>query len=147
MHVSHISTSTHRPIINPLVSYQSPPNYHSFSLHPPLNKTATMNFLQYYFLSLIVMLFVGCFDKYVHRIGYLANKVVIILSKLSRILLSVAISMAKQLSYWCFGICNVIEYWILWNYSLDGHCNCLSPYWHMFDTIGYSKSYALSQVG
>ena len=35
---------------------------------------------------------------------------------------------AKQSQYWCFEICNVIEFWILWNYS----------YWCEFQTNGYN---------
>ena len=57
-------------------------------------------------------------DVYRHTINWLLYKIVIILFKLVRIPLEMIISMVRQLQYGCFKICNTIQCWILWNYSL-----------------------------
>ena len=51
-----------------------------------------------------------------------------IIFKLIKFLSEMTLLIAKQSQYWCFEICNVIELWILWNYS----------YWCMFKAIGHN---------
>ena len=77
-------------------------------------------------------------DVYVCIIDYLLHRIIIIILNLTRIVLEVTLLMAKQLQGW-FGICNVIEVWILWNCSWR-YYYCLSSYHHngfIFDAIGY----------
>ena len=133
-------TTTHQPLIHPLMSLYCPLNYPLFSIQPPLNKTSTMICFVILFFIVDWNVFYWVSDEYARRIDCLSHKTVIILCKLTILPMEVTISMAKQLSYWCFVICNVKEHWILWNYCLNKHSNCLSSYWLMFDTIGYIYS-------
>ena len=138
-HINNSITTTNQPFILLSVSPYCPLNYHSFSLHSPLNKASTMIcFAMLFFMDWNVVYWVS--DKYARKIDYLSNKAVIILGKLTKIPLKVTISMAKQLSYWCFGVCNVKEHWILWNYCLGKYFDCSSSCWLIFDTIGYIYS-------
>ena len=138
--INNTLTSTHRPLIHPLMSSRCHIKYHSFSTQPPLNKTSTMIFFVMLFFIVDWNVVYWVSDEYAHRTDYLPNKIAIILSKLTRISLAATISMLKQLSYLCFGRCNVIEHWILWNYCLAKYFNCLSPYWLIIDTIAYIYS-------
>ena len=75
-------------------------------------------------------------DIYMCIIDYLLHRIIIIILNLSRIVLEMTLLMAKQLQCW-FGICNVIEVWILWNCS---GISIVTVYHHngfIFDAIGY----------
>ena len=138
--INNALTTTYQPLTHHSLSPLCPITYHSVCNQPPLNKTASMICFVMLFFIVHWKVVYSVSDGYGHEIDYLSNKVGIILSKLISILLKVTILMTKQLSYWFFGICNVIEDWISWNYCVGKYFNCLSSYWRMFDTIGYIDS-------
>ena len=72
-----------------------------------------------------------------HVIDCLLHRIIIKVCSLTDIVLKMTLLMRKQLQYWCFDICNVIEVWILLNcigvdIGIIYHRNDL-----IFDAIGY----------
>ena len=117
-HSYDTSTTYHQPLIVPSACTHQPLTVTSASHHPPLNKTVTINnFGMLLFIedSTVVYLFS---DVGLHVIDCLLHTTAIIAFKLVRISLKTTLSMAKQLQY-CCKVCNMKQYWILWNHSLD----------------------------
>ena len=72
-------------------------------------------------------------DAYVLVTDYLLHRILI----KARIVLEMTfLLMAKQLQCWCFDICNVIEVWLLWDYSAVDIITICYHNGLVFDTLG-----------
>ena len=112
---NNLSTNPQDAFSYPLITPYPPFTVPSPFTQPPLNKTAIINYLRM-LLFVVDLGVVYCFaGAYMHVIDCLSYKMVRILFELAIFILIIRLPMTKQIQYWCLGIRNVIEFWILWN--------------------------------
>ena len=124
--ISHASTTLEQAIRKPSASHQLPLTEPSLTPQQGIRNTASTSHFRL-ILFIVNLPVVCCFsDVYMNIIDCSFHNMDTIIFKLIKFLSEMTLSMAKQSQYWCFEICNVIEFSILWNYS------------SMFETIVYN---------
>ena len=123
---STCQSSINNHLMNPQRSFrehsgrhQLPLTFPSPSLHPPLNKTTIINYFGMLLCIIDLDVVYWFYEAYMHVIDGSLRKMVTITFNLTILLLTITLAMTKQLQYWFLDFCNVIEFWILWNYSQD----------------------------
>ena len=125
-------TSPERAVSEPLVSTQRRINVPSMTPQQEHHKTTTKEYFVIVDLTVVYL----CWDAYVLIMVCLSYGIIIIIFNLTRMALQMTLPTVKQLQYWCFGICNVIEVWSL-----------LDCRWTDITTVYYHNSYVFHTIG
>ena len=130
------SAISHCPLSKPLASHQLAVRFLSPTPQQAFNNSLTQDCSEMCF-SMIDLTVVYLFSvAYECLIDCLLQRLIIIIFNLIKIALEMILLMAKQVQYWWFDLCNVINVWNLWNCSGSDIIATYHQRGHIFNAIG-----------